>query len=127
MDKIFTLNAPLNSVSFGQISVALLREAFRQKIETNIFPIGGQVDLSAQKIDQEFGMWLQSSVNVSQKRHNRNNIATRLWHINTSLESVSKEQNLITFLETSECTENELNILKNLQKYFFWIDFYDFV
>ncbi len=118
MDKTFTLNSPINAVSFGQISMALAKEAFKQKIDTNIFPIGGQVDASVYKIEQDFGMWLQNVTNSSQKRHSRENISTRLWHINGSLESVSKEQNLITFLETSECTDNEVNILKQQKNVF---------
>jgi hypothetical protein len=118
MNKTLTLHVPFNAVSFGQISTALAREAFRQKIDTNIFPIGGNVDLSVYKIDQQFGSWLQNSINNSQKKHSRNNISTKLWHINSSLESVSKEQNLITFLETSECTDNEINILKNQRNVF---------
>lgn len=118
MDKIFTLNAPFNTVSFGQISKNLALEAFRQNIKTNILPIGGGIDLSAFKIEQDFGFWLQNSINSFQLRHSRKNIATKLWHIGSSLESISEEQNLITFLETSECTDTEINILKNQKNVF---------
>lgn len=118
MSQIFTLNAPFNSVSFGQVSVALAREVFRQGIKCNIIPIGNNIDLQAYKIDQDFGIWLQNTINGSLSKHNRNDISTKLWHINQGLESVSKEQNLITFLETSECTESEVNILKNQKTVF---------
>ena len=73
MNNIFTYNGAFNSLSFGQISTAIVKEAFRQKIDCNIFPIGNQIDLSVFKPEQEFGMWLQNSVINSQKRHNRKN------------------------------------------------------
>lgn len=114
----FTLNAPINAVSFGVVATAILREAFRQKIDTSLFPIGGQIDLSAQKVEQDFAQWLQNGLNQSLEKHSRNSTVTKLWHINGSMESFSKEQNLLTFLETSECTKTEVNILKNQKTVF---------
>ena len=55
----FTLNLPLNGVSFGQVSVALLREFYKRQLSPLIIPISG-VDLSSQEISGDFRMWIES-------------------------------------------------------------------
>lgn len=115
---MFVFNAPQNSLSFGQISHAILFQAWKDKIDTLVFPIGGNVDLSCQKVDQEYVKWLQEACINAQTKHTRNNIVTKLWHISNSLESFSKEQNLITFHECSELTKTEINILRNQKTVF---------
>ncbi len=67
----FALNVPLGSVSFGQISTALCRAVYNKNLSPPIFPIGGNVDLSTQKIDQDLGLWFQSCINKAQKSHSR--------------------------------------------------------
>lgn len=114
----FALNLAFNSLSFGQLSTSLAREAFTQNHNPSIFPIGGNVDLSAQIISQEFGNWLQTNINSAPKKHQRTDKTVKLWHINGSLESYSNEQILLTFHETSEITEVEKNILKNQKMVF---------
>lgn len=109
----FSLNLPFNSLSFGQVSYAIVREIYKRGLAPCIFPIGTNVDLGAYKKDDDFNLWLQSCINKSIKRHDRNNPTVKLWHINGSLESFSKDQILITFNELDSLTEFEINILKN--------------
>ena len=45
----FSLHLPINSVSFGQVSVALLREFHARGLQPSIFPISDQYDLAAQE------------------------------------------------------------------------------
>jgi hypothetical protein len=108
-----TFNCPINSVSFGQTSIAFLREAYKANLDCCIFPIGGQVDLSAQTPDENFAKWLHQTIQDSPKKHSRKNRTVKLWHVNGSLESYGQEQELITFLETDQVTDYELNIQKN--------------
>ena len=108
-----TFNVALNSLSFGQTSIALLREAYNANLDCCIFPIGQQIDISAQVQDEGFNKWLQHTIQSSPKKHSRDNRIIKLWHINGSLESYGKEQELITFLETDQITDYELNTLKN--------------
>ena len=42
------LNLPLNNLSFGQTSFAIIKNLYERKINTKIFPSGQGVDLSAQ-------------------------------------------------------------------------------
>lgn len=107
-------HVPINPVSFGQVSTALLKEVYRRTNggEVNIFPIGN-VDLSAQKNDEGFVSWLNENIKNSQVRHNREDEIFKLWHIVGSLESYSAAQHLYTFYELDEPTPLEINILKN--------------
>ncbi len=54
-------------------------------------------------------MSIQSSI----IEHNKNNPIFKLWHLNGSLESFSKNQVLLTFYEVDSPTKAELNIVKN--------------
>jgi len=109
----FATQLSLQSVSFGQVNYALLREFKNQGYDPDILPIG-QVDVSAQDTsDKEFFEWLKTRIGGFQDSHNRNNPALKLWHLNGSLESVSKEQTLFTFHETNSCTQSEINAINN--------------
>ena len=65
-------NVPVNTVSFGQVSTALLREAKKRSIESLVFPIGGSVDLSSQPNDEEFGSWVNNAVKEAYEKPDRN-------------------------------------------------------
>jgi hypothetical protein len=116
MTQPFALNVPLGSVSFGQTSVAILRELFKRGLSPSVFPIG-PVDLSTQKADPDFNAKLQQAINSAQQRHSRQHTSFRLWHIPGSLETVSaRDSRLITFQETGQLTSMEINILRQQQK-----------
>jgi glycosyltransferase involved in cell wall biosynthesis len=110
---MITFNAPINPLSFGNVSVAILREAYKANLDCCIFPIGGQVDLSTQNPDDRFNKWLENTIKESPRKHSRDNRVLKLWHINGSLESYGKEQELLTFHETDSIGNTEINILKN--------------
>lgn len=117
MSQPFTLNAPFNNLSFGNVAVALTREIFKRNLSPMIFPIGGGVDLGTQKPDNDFNTKLGYLINNGQQRHSRKNPVLRLWHIQSSLESLSeKGNNLITFFELDTLTPSEINILKQQNK-----------
>lgn len=112
----FSLNLPLNNLSFGNVSFAILREMKNRGLNPLLFPIGN-VDASTQKQDNEFNNWVNGCIAAGQKYHNRNNKVLKLWHINGSLESYSSHGNdLITFFELDQLTQQEVNILKNQRK-----------
>src|SRR5438045_1249917 len=112
------LNLPINSVSFGQTSTAFLRTLFEREkagdtqYDWYLFPIG-QPDLSAQKDDREFGAWIQAKINRAYEGYTRDIPVFKLWHLNGSLESVAKNQTLLTFYELDNPTKIELNIARN--------------
>lgn len=111
----FAVQAPQNNLSFGQVTMAILREFYKKGLEPTIFQMGNK-DISAQKDDPEFNKWLAAG---EQKvlEHNRKDPVVRLWHGNLdSLSQVSEKQILLTFHECSALTPVEVNILSQQAK-----------
>ncbi len=116
MNKNITLNFPINQVSFGNVSIGIIRELFDRNILPNIFPIG-PADVSAQNPDEKFNQILSNCINFAQTKHDRSLTSLKLWHINGALESYSrKDSRLITFFELDSLTPTEINILKSQDK-----------
>jgi len=110
----FTLNIPINSVSFGQISTILLRELYSKKINPDVLPIGNAIDLSTQdNIDENFSNWLKSNAENFLSKYSKNNKCFKIWHLNGSSESIGNERYLFSFYELDAPTEEEVNIVKN--------------
>jgi hypothetical protein len=105
------VEAPLNSLSFGNVSYNFLRELWKANIDIGFFPIG-EPDLSAFQCDQNFLNWLQKSVNDRYKALSSDVPCLRLWHLNGSDILRSRNQTLITFYECNKPTEIEKNISK---------------
>ena len=113
----FALHLPLNGVSFGQVSTALLREFHERGVQPSLFPIG-QIDLGSQDdISSDFNSWIQKCVRKAFEHHNRDTPVFKLWHLNQdSLTSFSKDQTLFTFYELDHPTTIEMNIARNQKK-----------
>ena len=112
----FALHLPLNGVSFGQVSTALLREFHQRGVQPSLFTVG-QIDLNTQEISSDFNKWIESGVKKAFKEHDRNIPIFKLWHLNQdSLTSLSKDQVLFTFYELDEPTPLELNIARNQKR-----------
>lgn len=112
------LNLPLNNLSFGQTSFAIIKNLYERKINAKIFTIGQGVDLSAQKISPDLGEWLQKAITNSENFSRKEKIF-KLWHINGSLESYAEKQVLFSFYELDSPTKRELNIVQNNHKVIF--------
>ena len=108
----FCLNTPINSVSFGQVSFAIIREMLNRGIEPNLFTIG-QVDFNSQDLDEDLRSKITELLTYSLSRHDREDSCFKLWHLNGALESPSQKQALLTFYELDDPTENEINAAKN--------------
>jgi glycosyltransferase involved in cell wall biosynthesis len=112
-------NLPLNNLSFGQTSFALIKNLYEKEFKAKIFPIGGNVDLSSQKLDQNLGTWIKNSIDRASLSFSRKEKIFKLWHINGSLESFAERQVLFSFYELDSPTAVELNIVKNNHKVIF--------
>jgi len=108
----FAFSLPINSVSFGQVSTGLLKEAFSRSLNPSLFPIGN-IDLSTQDIEENFQEWLQFCTKKGTEEHDRTLPVIKLWHLAGSLESFSQAQILLTFYEVDAPTKAELNVAKN--------------
>jgi len=109
----FALHLPLNGVSFGQVSTALLREFHERGVQPSLFTVG-QVDLSSQETTPEFNQWIQEGIRRAFEKYKRDTPVFKLWHLNQdSLTSYAKDQTLFTFYELDHPTSFEVNIANN--------------
>jgi glycosyltransferase involved in cell wall biosynthesis len=116
----FTLNLPVNSVSFGQVSTLLLRELYKKNLnDFTLYPIGDRYDLSTQESDEGFFNFIQSRTADFLSKIKRIDPLFKLWHINGSLDSPSDKRYLLSFYELDNPTKEEINIVKNQDKVFF--------
>ena len=114
-----SLNIPLNNLSFGQTSFAILKYFYEKKFDVKIFPIGQNADLSAQKQDEVFSEWIRKSISETPSIFSRKEKIFKLWHLNGSLESFAEKQILLSFYELDSPTKTEVNIVKNNEKVIF--------
>ena len=113
MSLIF--EAPVSSLSFGQVSYNILREFWKRNLDIGFFPIGN-IDLSCFEPKKEFVDWLQDAANKRYSFLKRDVPSLKLWHI-LSTDTVKTDmlrtprQTLLTFYECSEPTEYEKSII----------------
>jgi len=110
--KNLIVEAPLNSLSFGNVAYNILREFSKRDIEVGLFPTGN-VDLSAYEKDDQFSSWLQQAINKRWDILASKAPSFKLWHLNGGENRKSNRQNLLTFYETSEPTAQEISVCKS--------------
>ena len=113
------LNLVINPLSFGQVSLGILREFYKRRQEVHLTLVGNQIDFSTEEQDEDFNLWIRNSLDSFTLNHNRNEKIFKLWHLNGGLESFSKEQVLLSFYELDAPTEAEINVVKNNSKTLF--------
>ena len=112
------LNLVINPLSFGQVSLGILRELYKRK--EDILLALGQFDLSSSEgEDEDFLNWVRMSLDNFHLEHSRNKRIFKLWHLNGGMESFSKEQALLSFYELDSPTQSEINVVKNNTKTLF--------
>jgi len=112
-------DAPLNSLSLGNVSLNFLRELKKKNIYLNIFPIGN-LDFSAfDKLSEEDENLIKDNASSSLKRLDRSTPTLKVWHINGSEKKIGDSQFLYTFYEVDSPTEEEVNIVKAQNHVFF--------
>lgn len=114
------VEAPVNQLSFGNVTYNLLRQLWRKGVDVMWFPLGGNANFeSFDKIDKNFGEWLQDSAKNANKKINPNIPCFKLWHLNGSQSRIGSKQFLYTFYELDQPTPEEVNLAKFQTKTFF--------
>lgn len=119
MDKL-QFEAPINSLSLGNVSINFLKELYKKELDLGIFPVGNQANYEAyDKIDQGFISWINNNAVNRLKKLDKNVPVLKVWHINGSENRISPEQYLYTFYEVDSPTEEEIAIVKSQEHVFF--------
>lgn len=106
------LNAPINALSFGNVSVNILKELYKKEIDLCFFPAGNKTEMAAyDKSTDDFLSYLKNSTANRYEKLDKNLPSLKLWHILGSETRITPNQSLFTFHETSEVTEVERKIL----------------
>ena len=114
------VESPINSLSFGNVSYNILRQLWRKGVDVLWFPTNGNADFkSFNKIDSEFGKWLQESAQSANVKLKQDIPSIKLWHLNGSQGRIGLKQGLYTFYELDEPTEQEINLAKFQNKIWF--------
>ena len=118
--KQLNFDAPLNSLSFGNVSLNFLRELYKKGIKVNLFTPHNQMDLSSfNNIDKKFGEWITTSNQQNLKDFSSDIPTLKLWHIKDSERKIGNKQYLYTFYEVDSPTIEEINIVKAQEHVFF--------
>mgnify|MGYP003110159912 FL=1 len=118
MDLI--VEAPVNALSFGNVTYNFLRQFWRKNINVLWYPLGGNADFGVfDKIDPEFKNWLETSVRKANSSIDKDMPTFKMWHINGSQTRISSKQTLYSFYELDEPTPTEINLVKLQDKCIF--------
>lgn len=114
MNIIF--EAPLNQVSFGNVSYNILRELYRlnqrdPSFKVAYYPISNP-DLGAfSGGDADFHKWIKSLIENRYANLSKDAVTLKLWHINGAEKRISSKQVLFTFYELDEPTSVEKSLV----------------
>lgn len=118
MIKELIFESPINNLSLGNVGLNILHSLYKLGIKVYYIPIG-QVDINNYNLSDDFKAWLQDSAIQFLKNYKRDLITIKNWHINQSWNFPSDNRYLLTYHETDSATQEELQILKSLNRVFF--------
>ena len=112
------LEAPFNSLSFGNVALNIVRELQRRDVELGIFPIG-EPDLGAYDLSDDLKKYLEEGINKRWDIIDASIPSLKIWHLNGSDNRKTKDQYLFTFYECNEPTDLEITLCGLQDKTFF--------
>ena len=113
MKKELVANFPLNGLSFGNVSVNILREMWKRGMSVSLFPVGNGVDLATfDRLDPLFLQWIDHSIKNRLEGLSSETPSLKLWHLNGSENRITEKQHLVTFHELNFATEVESSLAK---------------
>jgi hypothetical protein len=112
------VEAPLNSLSLGNVSLNIIREFFNKDIKIGLFPVGN-IDLNSFDLQSNFLNYLQESIDNRFSFLDKEIPSFKLWHLNGSENRKNKNQYLYTFYECNQPTNTEISIANAQEKVFF--------
>ena len=119
MDYI-NFSGPINSLSFGNVTINMLRELHKLDQKTCFFPVGNNLDFDAyDKLSEDCKSWITDSYHNRLKNLNKDNSSLKMWHLMGSESTVGSRSFLYTFYECDQPTETEVNLSSMHEKTIF--------
>lgn len=108
MNKI-NFSAPINSLSFGNVSINMLRSLYKLGSDVSFFPIGKSLDFSSyDKLDEDFKKWVHKCSETKFHNLSPDIPSLKMWHLMGSESGIGRRQHLYTFYECDEPTQTEV-------------------
>ena len=105
------LDIPINSLSFGNVSVNILKELYARQCNVSIFEHGA-ADLTVfNELKDDFRSWIENGRKFKYYNLDVDVPTLKLWHINGAETRITPNQHLFTFYELDEPTFIEKKIL----------------
>lgn len=101
------VDAPLNSLSLGNVSYNIIRELIDKGHDVGIFPVSGKVDLSAYDVPEYLASKINSGIENRFDYLSEDIPSLRVWHLNGSEDRKNSRQYLYTFYESNQPTDIE--------------------
>ena len=113
-------SGPINSLSFGNVSINMLRSLYNKGTEVSFFPMGKSLDFSAyDKIDEDLKSWIKDCAENRLTSLDPESPSIKMWHLNGSESGIGSNQYLYTFYECDSPTKTEENLCKIQKKCIF--------
>ena len=101
------VDAPLNSLSLGNVSYNIIRELIDKGHDVGIFPVSGKVDLSAYDVPDYLAQKINEGIQNRFDYLSKDIPSLRVWHLNGSEDRKNSNQYLYTFYECNQPTDVE--------------------
>lgn len=103
------IEAPINNLSLGNVTVNILRELHKLGHEVGLFPTGN-IDVSTYRNTPEFNQYLQNAINNRYNFLKEDIPSLKIWHLNGADNRKTSRQYLYTFYECNQPTAVEQSI-----------------
>ena len=91
------VEAPINSLSLGNVSYNIIRELFEKGHDVGIWPTGN-IDLKAYDVSDELKSKIQNSINDRYSYLGEEIPCLKVWHLNGSENRKMKNNTCIRFM-----------------------------
>ena len=112
------VDAPINSLSLGNVSYNIIRELFEKGHDVGIWPTG-KVDLSAYDVPEELKDKILKSIDNRYSFLKPEIPVLKIWHLNGSENRKNEKQYLFSFYECNKPTDQEIKICEAQTETFF--------
>ena len=106
------VDAPLNSLSLGNVSYNIIRELIDKGHDVGIFPVSGKIDLSAYDVPDHLAQKINEGIQNRFDYLSEDIPSLRIWHLNGSEDRKNSKQYLYTFYECNQPTDVERKLCK---------------